>query len=937
MEDTNSATVETPPQRPIKVPKRRRPVPPPGPAGQSSSSSSSLAMPNTTFGFTAPSSIQLAPIVPIPPPTSRLVCQPADDDESCPEFAQTAEEQTLEDCQFALRKAIAASDLLSAEKSTALDDKEAAEASLVTLTNDFNEANKRLAIMDTMIERLEDVLEANGIVLPEPDNIVEPETAESVESDEDEEENAALKESLSDAGSDEVDSSDEEEQVPYESRDGITQTDSETEEVVQIRSMADKIAELEQDLKIARRSIKKLEDADEINTGYIQSTEEKAAEFQKQLEDEQLLTAKLKNEIVSLKEQMKQDDVHIKDIEAQLVGAQEQIGLDAKDIERFKIIDKNNKTDLEAANSRIKYWEDENFKSALEKKGVMAEGAKAMNDVKTQEERIANLDSQIEESAHFAPDLFKHQEILENTLKQFHNTIDDAPTLQLHPEAYEAPAGIASASQRLEDELAGLSSVDSSTFGSNTGSSGTNAFSFDNMGFMDEEEDPFAIHSPMLDPFDDPYFFPLVEDEDYGDETDTTIKVDPASIELVLEQATVNEVEVQVPVADEVEVDSIDFSTHSPLTRKLKALFDERDDFPGPHRKRISGPDSSPYQQPDFPGLPPAPIMITVHGEAPDPIIVTVPGPVITVEVPGPAPPPEIIIQEKRVHSWFHIERDIAVLLAVLYITINQWFLRKLQGYAPITSDPADVEQDPEAVPQDPEDDVVLPQAQMMTTVSLPTPASSAPTDGVAPGSDPEDTPLRPLTPPTTEETLLQMLPPLPPSPEDTREEIPAGPLAALPMPNFDDQRTTPAAPPASPQNPDTDSQSSASQAPPASHSDNDAPPPPPAPIVKPAPGFWNILADRPRPSIFWTLSGLLFHLVVYYFIYISYSTYQERNIWLAANDATRAYLHSIMSYNNSFLRKIFSDNWARGIDRSILVIITETGLFKVKAFKMPG
>ncbi|KAM3066575.1 hypothetical protein ACMFMG_002289 [Clarireedia jacksonii] len=66
---------------------------------------------------------------------------------------------------------------------------------------------------------------------------------------------------------------------------------------------------------------------------------------------------------------------------------------------------------------------------------------------------------------------------------------------------------------------------------------------------------------------------------------------------------------------------------------------------------------------------------------------------------------------------------------------------------------------------------------------------------------------------------------------------------------------------------------------------------------------LWDDLL-RPRPgrlpSTVDTLFGLFFHLVVYAAVWMSYSAYQERQLWLAANDTTRRYLHQILNDHQS-------------------------------------
>jgi hypothetical protein len=67
--------------------------------------------------------------------------------------------------------------------------------------------------------------------------------------------------------------------------------------------------------------------------------------------------------------------------------------------------------------------------------------------------------------------------------------------------------------------------------------------------------------------------------------------------------------------------------------------------------------------------------------------------------------------------------------------------------------------------------------------------------------------------------------------------------------------------------------------------------------------GLWgDLLRPRPGrlPSVVDTLVGLSFHILVYAAVWMSYSAYQERQLWLAANDATRRYLYQILHNHQS-------------------------------------
>jgi hypothetical protein len=79
-----------------------------------------------------------------------------------------------------------------------------------------------------------------------------------------------------------------------------------------------------------------------------------------------------------------------------------------------------------------------------------------------------------------------------------------------------------------------------------------------------------------------------------------------------------------------------------------------------------------------------------------------------------------------------------------------------------------------------------------------------------------------------------------------------------------------------------------------------------PAPVdLKPGSlNFWplNIFTHpKTMPGIKRTLLGMAFHLLVYLALYIGYSTYHERQIWLAANDSTRVLVHSFASNPGDF------------------------------------
>ncbi|KAL2062390.1 hypothetical protein VTL71DRAFT_6656 [Oculimacula yallundae] len=739
----------------------------------------------------------------------------------------------LGDTQYTLQKRISAHDFAIAEKTSAVDAKEAAERELATAHRVLNGAIRSMNAMEFAI--------ATMVELPEPD----------------EEEIGPLSH---DESSDESDASDTsyESEEPYSTHDGGTQTDEDSEAALIKKNMDQKIADLEKELDETRKERNKLASDRQTDLDYIDRAETSQQEAVQAQEKAEATTADYKVQVDALKKQEKENDKHITAMEKKLSNQMETNELDKKEAQRFLEHNEFLKEKLAASEALVQWYKDEADKIVVQSSAVLKQEKKFKQENTTQKSEIDSLGDQIKESAHFAPDLFRHQAILETALAQINETMDEIPPLQLHPEAYEAPAGVPAASANLGDELEDL------TFGSSSELSSEDGIDADGTAADGGENDQEAEADELFGyTSDESSTSAPLEIEDDGEDENITITVDPIEIEKVISEATVTRFEVEVPVVVEVETE-------------------EGGPAPGP-----TGP---------APAVPGAVVYL------PGPVV-TVPGPV--VYVPGPAPAPVIITQtqdryfyfERPVHSWLHVERDFTILLAALFANtfgiFFPWIVQEIRGVAPITFDPIPVRFDYNA--QDP---------------AAGTQGVAGPADGDAPGSDPSDQTFGPLGSPGEAPDLSNMLGPLTPSP-DNREGIPPGPQSS-PKPAGNGFA--------------------------APIIDAGAPPPPP-PIVTAEPGFWDIFATRPLPGIWSTLLLLLLHLVVYYFVYISFSTYYERNLWLAANDATRAYLHSIMGlrYTDGMLRKMFSESWAGGIDVSLVRILTYTGLFQVQAFKMAG
>ena len=100
-----------------------------------------------------------------------------------------------------------------------------------------------------------------------------------------------------------------------------------------------------------------------------------------------------------------------------------------------------------------------------------------------------------------------------------------------------------------------------------------------------------------------------------------------------------------------------------------------------------------------------------------------------------------------------------------------------------------------------------------------------------------------------------------------------------------------------------------------------------------------NLNEDELPP--FWsTILELMFHFIIYYCLFTFYSTYCEREMWIAANDVSRSSVIRLLGhrkrYPHGFLHYVFSDWTATRIDRLTLSAIQAFGV-EIKAYPLPG
>ena len=102
---------------------------------------------------------------------------------------------------------------------------------------------------------------------------------------------------------------------------------------------------------------------------------------------------------------------------------------------------------------------------------------------------------------------------------------------------------------------------------------------------------------------------------------------------------------------------------------------------------------------------------------------------------------------------------------------------------------------------------------------------------------------------------------------------------------------------------------------------------------------WWNIDPNNNPPAA-QTLFWFALHLVFYYFLYVCYQNYCEREIWISANESARKLLVEVLALRNrdgrGFTSQIFSEKAVRLIDHYILYAFS---LFKVETqpWQIPG
>jgi hypothetical protein len=74
-----------------------------------------------------------------------------------------------------------------------------------------------------------------------------------------------------------------------------------------------------------------------------------------------------------------------------------------------------------------------------------------------------------------------------------------------------------------------------------------------------------------------------------------------------------------------------------------------------------------------------------------------------------------------------------------------------------------------------------------------------------------------------------------------------------------------------------------------------------------------DLVEPKALPSLLWTITALCFHLMFYAALCLCYLNYQERSIWLTANEVTRQYLHDfyqVPSHYGLFHRLFDNTPW---------------------------
>jgi len=654
----------------------------------------------------------------------------------------------------------------------------------------------------------------------------------------------------------------------------------EAEESVTMPPMdAEKEAEFKAEIEDLHRKLNSKESDLNGAEEHIKRIEDQAREFEEKLEAERKVSAEWKAQLekANLEIKAREEDIYgEKGLRGQLEEAQKQIDEDlGPELKQQIQFNKNLKEELEAAKGLVKFYKEEANAVAQESSALIKKGEQIEKQVETRKVAIEQLNEQLGDVAHFEDDLYQHQQILEDTVKELNKSVDDGPKFNPHPEAYVAPDTDIPTSQTLSDQLSGMLST-----------------SGDSSSFQESDFDSDSDHTAEVK--DPANANAGIEDEREG------IAEDHRILDQKLRQVELVEIEIKVPVEEVTIV---------------------------PAR--------------------PAPVSIPTASQPPQ----HVPHP-----VPSAPAVPEFIIQKidrvvyngKDVHSWSHIERDFLVLVLAFfnYFTGTLWpsLTQAIRGTAPISDHPIPVpgsEDGGEAETGDHPEPASVPQAMVNSTIASSAPGPSAPMDNLSSGSDPIDTQVE--TGLTNIDDLLSPLPSMP----DRRESIALAPPASPPRRPASSSNNGGAATNSHSRTSPTgngNGDRSGPPGPPSGDGSGSSPPGPPngdgfGDLPAATPGFWDIFAPRPLPSIKWTLVGMLLHLVVYYCVYLTIDTYFERNLWLAANDATRQWLHSIMGvrYTDGILRKIISEAWATRIDRSLLYAVTKAGIMELKTFPMPG
>ncbi|KAK0105386.1 hypothetical protein ONS95_004239 [Cadophora gregata] len=627
----------------------------------------------------------------------------------------------------------------------------------------------------------------------------------------------------------------------------------------------DAVAVLEAKIASLRKELNLKDSELEGNTDYIKRTEDQAAEFKKQHEDEKKTTADLKAQLdkANLTIKAREDDINGENgFDQQLADANATIDELQPQLAQQIQFNKNLKEELERAKLQVEHYKNEAAAAAQTSSDLIQKVKQIEKQVENRDVRIEQLIEQMVEGAHFETDLYEDQQVLEDVVVESNKSVDDGPRFNPHPETHIAPETITPASQALSDQIFGLLPT-----------SGESS-SFEEPDWDDASEDSADFGNPA--------------NANEGIESEhEEIAEDQRILEQRRRQVDIIEIKVKVPVEE---------------------------------------------------------VIIRPAGPGPMP-----------ATVPSIRTAPEIIIKEvdrvvyngKDVHSWLYIERNFLILVLAFfnYLTGILWpsFIQEIRGMAPTSNHPILVlglEDNEEDENGDLPGFGSIPLAMVNSPIASSTPGPSGPMNSAALGSDPIDTQVGSGTIETAD--FATLLPPLDARP-DRRESIAFAPPASRPTSSSNN-----ANPGLSSTNPfaSTGDGKGVQFGPPSPPSGNihDLSPSSPSgdeisDLQAANPGFWNISAPRPLPSIKWTLWGMLFHLIVYYSIFITIDTYFERNRWFAANDSTRQLLNSRMGarYANGILRKIVSENWAHRIEKSLVYAITKASIMEIKPFRMPG